>query len=52
MTSFHLSPPELLTSEHLLDGFECGEPSLDDWLKRRALKKPGIRRFALLRHLR
>lgn len=22
----------------MLDGFECGEPSLDDWLKRRALK--------------
>jgi len=37
MTSFQLSPPELLTGEHVLDSFECGEPSLDDWLKRRAI---------------
>ncbi len=38
MTSFHLSPPAPLTSEHVLDAFQCGEPSLDDWLQRRALK--------------
>ena len=38
MTSFHLSPPAPLTSEHVLSAFECGEPSLDDWLRRRAQK--------------
>jgi GNAT superfamily N-acetyltransferase len=26
-----------LTASHRLDEFECGEPSLDEWLKRRAL---------------
>jgi GNAT superfamily N-acetyltransferase len=31
------SAPLSLTATHLLDGFNCGEPSLDDWLKRRAL---------------
>lgn len=29
--------PTLLTNEHELAGFACGELSLDDWLKRRAL---------------
>lgn len=32
-----LAAPTLLTKEHDLAGFACGEPSLDDWLKRRAL---------------
>lgn len=32
-----LVPPQPLTASHHLDGFECGEPSLDEWLKRRAL---------------
>jgi GNAT superfamily N-acetyltransferase len=32
-----LSAPLSLTATHLLAGFDCGEPSLDDWLKRRAL---------------
>jgi len=32
-----LSAPQSLASTHRLDGFNCGEPSLDDWLKRRAL---------------
>ena len=32
-----LAAPTLLTNEHELTGFACGEPSLDDWLKRRAL---------------
>ena len=32
-----LAAPTLLTSEHELTGFACGEPSFDDWLKRRAL---------------
>ena len=31
-----LEPPALLTAEHALDGFACGTPTLDDWLKRRA----------------
>jgi GNAT superfamily N-acetyltransferase len=38
MTARAPSPPEPLSPTHALDGFECGEPSLDDWLKRRALK--------------
>ena len=32
-----LSGPQPLAASHLLDGFACGEASLDDWLKRRAL---------------
>ena len=35
--SLRLSAPEPLTSEHRLDEFDCGEPVLDDWLRRRAL---------------
>lgn len=31
------SPPEPLNATHHLDGFACGVPILDDWLKRRAL---------------
>jgi GNAT superfamily N-acetyltransferase len=38
MTACALSPPELLSAGHALDRFECGEKSLDDWLKTRALK--------------
>src|SRR5690348_10147160 len=33
-----LHAPELLTVRHVLDAFDSGEPSLDEWLKRRALK--------------
>ena len=29
--------PELLTGEHLLEGFDCGKPALNEWLIRRAL---------------
>jgi len=35
--SLQLSAPEPLSVSHLLDNFECGEPVLDDWLKRRAM---------------
>lgn len=35
--SLQLNPPELLAATHLLDDFECGANSLDEWLKRRAL---------------
>ncbi len=32
-----LSEPEPLSAEHRLEDFACGESSLDDWLRRRAL---------------
>lgn len=32
-----LGTPEPLTASHRLDGFECGEAVLNDWLMRRAL---------------
>ncbi len=35
--SLQLSAPQPLTATHLLNEFECGEASLDEWLKRRAL---------------
>jgi predicted N-acetyltransferase YhbS len=31
-----LSAPVLLANHHELDNFNCGEPSLDEWLKKRA----------------
>lgn len=31
-----LRAPEKLTADHHLEDFNCGIPSLDDWLKRRA----------------
>jgi predicted N-acetyltransferase YhbS len=31
-----LSSPELLSDNHLLEHFNCGERSLNDWLRRRA----------------
>ncbi len=33
-----LSAPELLSSTHVINAFDCGEPVLNDWLTRRALK--------------
>ena len=33
-----INPPEKLSSEHDLSQFHCGEPTLDDWLRRRALQ--------------
>lgn len=35
--NLQLSAPQPLAASHFLDEFACGEPSLDDWLKRRAL---------------
>lgn len=35
--SLQLSAPQALTAVHLLDEFDCGQASLDEWLKRRAL---------------
>lgn len=34
--NLQLSAPEPLPSVHRLDEFDCGEPVLDEWLKRRA----------------
>jgi len=34
--SLQLSAPQPLAATHLLDGFGCGEASLDEWLHRRA----------------
>lgn len=33
-----LIPPVPLTVDYVLDDFACGEPALDEWLKKRALK--------------
>ncbi|MFM8703364.1 MAG: GNAT family N-acetyltransferase [Planctomycetia bacterium] len=33
-----LSPPVPILPEHDLAGFDCGEPSLNDWLRKRSLK--------------
>lgn len=33
----NLSAPQPLTALHRVDGFNCGESILDEWLKRRAL---------------
>lgn len=33
-----INPPEKLSPEHDLSRFLCGEPTLDDWLRRRALQ--------------
>lgn len=35
--SFEVSAPQPLNADHQLNEFECGESSLNDWLKRRAL---------------
>lgn len=32
-----ISSPQLLSDNHNLSDFDCGEPLLNDWLKRRAL---------------
>lgn len=44
MSSPVLTPPVPLTADHVLDDFACGEPSLDEWLKKRALKTSGASR--------
>lgn len=35
--SLTLSAPQPLVATHLLGDFQCGEPALDEWLKRRAM---------------
>lgn len=34
----NLSAPTLLSADHRLENFDSGEPSLDEWLKKRAIK--------------
>ncbi len=38
ITVVDLSPPTPIGPEHDLSNFESGEPALDEWLKKRALK--------------
>ena len=38
MSAPGLTPPALITSDHDLADFDSGESSLDDWLRRRALR--------------
>lgn len=33
-----LTPPQPIAADHALADFDCGEPSLNEWLKKRALK--------------
>lgn len=35
--TFAISSPQLLSDNHDFSDFDCGEPLLNDWLKRRAL---------------
>lgn len=35
--SIALTPPQILLATHRVDEFSCGESTLDEWLKRRAL---------------
>jgi len=38
MKTFKLSSPASIAAEHQLANFDCGELSLNEWLKKRALK--------------
>jgi len=38
MTELNLTPPAPIRADHALTNFDSGEASLNDWLKRRALK--------------
>jgi len=38
MKAREIAPPAPISRDHRLADFDCGEPSLDEWLKRRALK--------------
>lgn len=49
--SVQLSALEPLSSEHRINEFECGEPVLDEWLRRRALSNQlsgGSRTFVVV----
>ena len=38
MGTVKYSPPQRISPKHTIENFDCGEISLNDWLKRRALK--------------
>jgi GNAT superfamily N-acetyltransferase len=38
MKAREIAPPAPISRDHRLAEFDCGEPALDEWLKRRALK--------------
>ena len=38
MGRLEYSPPQRISSEHILENFDCGETSLNNWLKKHALK--------------
>ena len=38
MTALDFTPPAPIGDNHVLSDFDSGEPSLDEWLKKRALK--------------
>jgi GNAT superfamily N-acetyltransferase len=38
MTARNFTPPGPISTDHVLTDFDSGEPSLDEWLKKRALK--------------
>ena len=38
MGTLKYSPPQRISSEHIVENFDCGETSLNDWLLKRALK--------------
>lgn len=44
----NLSAPTLISADHKLDNFNCGEPSLDEWLKISIAQDVGV--FAILIH--
>lgn len=43
MNGSEISPPEKLSPKHDLSEFDCGEPALDDWLRRRAARNQASR---------
>ena len=38
MGTVKYSSPQRISGEHIVENFDCGETSLNDWLKKRALK--------------
>lgn len=38
MGTIKYSPPQRISSGHILENFDCGETSLNNWLKKRAFK--------------
>lgn len=38
MTFGQLTPPARISEKHVLDNFDCGVPSLDEWLRKRGIE--------------